>query len=260
MPDYLDVLAHLHETRRPRTYLEIGVFHGESLRLAWEDAICVGVDPEPAVSPEHVRHCHIEATTSDEFFAGARWQIFGDLPIDLVFIDGMHLFEFALRDFLNVEALTGPDSVVVVHDCLPTDAVTASRTRTTGIWTGDVWKLVLCLLDHRPDLQLSLIDVPPSGLLLVRGLNPNARALRDGYDRIVQQYLPLPFTDWQTRTTGVLERTARTVEAEKWSLRARVVRTEARVPGSRLRIEFVADHRAATPHRGPLQETNRLGE
>jgi predicted O-methyltransferase YrrM len=228
MLDYLDVLARLHDTRRPHTYLEIGVFNGDSLRLAREDAVCVGVDPEPAVSSDEVRHCHIEATTSDRFFAGNRpRELFGDRPIDLVFIDGMHLFEYALRDFLNAEALAGPDSLVVLHDCLARDAVTSSRERTTDVWTGDIWKLVLCLLDHRPDLELSIIDIPPSGLCLISHLNPQDSTLGDGYERLVQEYLPLAFTDWQVRLPEVLERTTHTMEAEDWSVRARLVMTEA---------------------------------
>jgi hypothetical protein len=228
MPDYLDVLAHLHDTRRPRTYLEIGVFHGDSMRLAHEDSVRVGVDPDPAVLSGQLPQCHIEETTSDEFFAGTRPQaLFGDLPIDLVFIDGMHLFEFALRDFLNAEALAGPHSLVAVHDCLPESATTSSRIRTTDLWTGDIWKLVLCLLDHRPDLELSVVDAPPSGLCLIRGLDPHNRVLHDNYEQIVQQYLPLTFADWQARLPEVLERTIHTAEAKDWSMRARLVRVEA---------------------------------
>lgn len=185
MLDYLDVLAHLHERRRPRTYLEVGVFRGDSLRLVREDTVCVGVDPEPILAPEDERHCHIEATTSDEFFATPRpLELFGGHSIDMVFIDGLHLFEYALRDFLNAEAMASPESLIVIHDRLPPDAETASRVRTTTDWTGDVWKLVLCLLDHRPDLDLSILDVPPSGLCLVRRLNANDRTLRDSYDAL----------------------------------------------------------------------------
>ncbi len=234
MLDYLDVLAHLHDTRRPRTYLEIGVFHGDSMRLAHEEAIRAGVDPDPAVAPAQLPQCHLEKTTSDEFFAGPRpRELFGDLPVDLAFIDGMHLFEFALRDFFNTEALAGPDSLIVLHDCLPKDAATASRTRTTDIWTGDIWKLVLCLLDRRPELELSVVDIAPTGLCLIGNLDPANRVLREDYEQIVQQYLPLTFADWQARLPEVLERTTATVEAKDWSMRARLVRVEAELAAMR---------------------------
>lgn len=228
MLGYLDVLAFLHDTVRPRTYLEVGVFRGDSLRLARADSICVGVDPNPLLEPRGERHCHIEVTTSDAFFAGSRpCELFGYLPIDMVFIDGMHLFEYALRDFANAERLMGPRSLLILHDCMPRDAATASRQPVTGQWTGDVWKLVLCLLDHRPDLEITIIDVEPSGLCLVRGLGPKDRTLLDCYDAIVAQYLPLGFEDWQARLADVLQRTTHGPVARYWAAR-REAPSEAR--------------------------------
>ena len=151
--------------------------------------------------------------------ARGQQELFGELPVDLAFIDGMHLFEFALRDFTNCEALSGPDSLIVLHDCLPMDALTASRERSTDHWTGDVWKLVLCLLDRRPDLDLTVIDVPPSGLCLVRGLDRDSKVLREGMQDILQSYGPMGFEVWESRVDDVLLKTARAPEATAWSLR-----------------------------------------
>jgi Methyltransferase domain len=223
MFDYLNVLADLHETRRPRTYLEVGVFCGDSLRLVREDTFCVGVDPEPTLAPGEESHCHIERITSDAFFAGPRpRELFGDRPIDMVFIDGMHLFEYALRDFINAEAMASSESLILLHDCLPQDALTSSRERTTAHWTGDVWKVVVCLLDRRPDLDLAIVDVPPSGLCLVSGLNPKDQTLRNCYDALVEQYLPMGFEVWEARLADVLRRTTDTPEAQAWSLRMEI--------------------------------------
>jgi len=220
---YIDVLAYLHEARRPRTYLEIGVFEGVSLRVVGRDTVCVGVDPEPRVADRTSCNCTIEVCTSDEFFGGPRpRELFGGLPIDLTFIDGMHLFEFALRDFMQAEALSGPGSLVVVHDCLPRDAVTSTRIRGTEFWTGDVWKLALCLLDHRPDLELSIVDVPPSGLLLVGDLDPTSRTLSSGYESLVEEYVPLEFGQWEARRQDVLAR-ARPLEPLGWEMYRRAV-------------------------------------
>jgi Methyltransferase domain len=216
MADYFDVLAELHETRRPRTYLEIGVFQGDSLKLARADTVRVGVDPEPLLSPADAGGCILETTTSDEFFAGDRpAELFGGLPVDLTFIDGMHLFEYALRDFTNAESLSGPDSLIVLHDCLPRDAATSTRDSRDGFWTGDVWKLVLCLLDHRADLDLFMIDAPPTGLLCARALDRASPVLRSGYDALLEQYGALEFADWQARLPEV-RRLMEHPEARLW--------------------------------------------
>lgn len=207
MLDYKNALARIHEAVGPRIYLEIGVRHGDSLRLAGQRTLSIAVDPEMAVPLEVARRCHLERMTSDEFFAGPRVrELLGAQPIDMAFIDGMHLFEYALRDFINIEANAGPRSVIVLHDCLPRDAVTAARERTTDFWTGDVWKLVLCLMDYRPELELSLIDAGPSGLCLIGGLKPGDSTLGDEYSAIVERYVPMGFECWESRRPITFER------------------------------------------------------
>ena len=221
MTDYIDVLAQMHATLQPKTYLEIGVYRAASLRLAAQGVLAVGVDPEPQVDPEDGDHFVIEQRTSDEFFAGPRpRELFGDRSVDLAFIDGMHLFEYTLRDFLNIEALAGPESTVVIHDCLPPDAVVAARERASLDWCGDVWKLILCLLDRRPELSLSMIDVSPSGLCLVTGLDPASSVLTEEYDDILETYLPLEFDEWQRRLPEVLRRTTGDRALQLWVVRA----------------------------------------
>ncbi|MHB0980981.1 MAG: class I SAM-dependent methyltransferase [Thermoleophilia bacterium] len=230
MLDYLDVLAEMHATRRPRTYLEIGVSHGDSLRLAYEGTLCIGVDPEPNVPQDLTSRCHIESMTSDDFFASPRLpELLGDKTLDVAFIDGLHLFEFALRDFMNIEAHSREDSLIILHDCLPRDAETSSRERTTVHWTGDVWKLTLCLLEHRPDLEISLIDVPPSGLLFIRKPRPGDLTLRDNYAAIVEQFVPLGFEEWSRRKTDVMHRLTNTSEAKMWDVRHKIALAHERI-------------------------------
>jgi hypothetical protein len=105
----------------------------------------------------------------------------------------MHLFEFALRDFINLERACGRDSVIAVHDCDPPNAEAAARERTTAFWTGDVWKLVLCLKRHRPDLRVAVVDVPPSGLGIVTNLNPGSTLLEERYAQICDELVDLDF-------------------------------------------------------------------
>jgi hypothetical protein len=89
---YLHVLERLHRELSPVSYLEIGVRHGGSLALAHCPAI--GIDPAPAIDRELPHATKVHVLTSDEFFAD---HADGVTP-DLSFIDGMHLFEYALRD------------------------------------------------------------------------------------------------------------------------------------------------------------------
>ena len=97
-----EFLRRLHQRLQPRTYFEIGVRTGRSLTLSRVPS--VGVDPFFEVKAE--LHCdlHLVRTTSDEFFARPEpFAHFGQPVVDLAFIDGMHLAEFALRDFMNTE-------------------------------------------------------------------------------------------------------------------------------------------------------------
>lgn len=182
---YLDVLAKLHEVLEPRNYLEIGIRHGKSLSLARCDA--VGVDPQPEPTMPLPQRTRIVATTSDDFFDDVDAVAALGAP-DFVFIDGMHLFEFALRDFMNVERNSHPATIVVVDDVCPNHPIQAARDRRTRVWTGDVWKLRDCLARVRPDLFLLTLDTSPTGLLVIAGLDRKNRVLWEQYNPIVRRY------------------------------------------------------------------------
>ena len=181
-----DFLAGLHALLQPRTYLEIGVNDGRSLTLS--RATSIGVDPAFAVRSE--LHCdlHLARQTSDDFFAqDDPLAHFGGLPIDLAFIDGMHLAEFAYRDFLNVERLAGNCGVVVLDDMLPRNVDEAARDRHTGDWAGDVFKMIGILRERRPDLVVLPVNTAPTGVLLITALDPSSTVLRDSYEELLPQ-------------------------------------------------------------------------
>ena len=77
---------------------------------------------------------------------------------------------------------------------LPLDEPTQRRERVTQFWTGDVWKVVVCLRRYRPELVIFTIATPPSGLTVVTNLDPGSSVLRDAYDRIVERYRDAPFS------------------------------------------------------------------
>lgn len=195
-PPYRDVLRRLHELVRPRSYLEIGVETGATLALAQSAERAIGIDPDASkLRRELVPACaRVFHETSDAFFARqSREQALGAARLDLSFIDGMHLFEFALRDFIHVEAWSDPNGVVVLHDCLPIFPVSASRERRTKFWVGDVWKVVSVLREFRPELRVKLIATAPSGLCVVRGLDPKSQVLSKHLDEIVERFRELPY-------------------------------------------------------------------
>jgi hypothetical protein len=207
---YLEFLAGLHERLAPPAYLEIGVRHGDSLALARGRA--VGIDPEFELQVELGGNVQLFRETSDEYFARPDpLEPFGGEPVDLAFIDGMHLAEFVVRDFANVERAAAWHSVVVFDDILPRSAGEAARERRTRAWTGDVFKVLDVLAGRRPDLTFMRVDTEPTGLGVVLGLDPLEPALRDDYDAIVAE---LVVPDPQDVPADVIER-AGTVAPER---------------------------------------------
>jgi len=182
---YLDFLARLHAAARPPTYLEIGVRHGDSLALARCPA--VGIDPSYKLRTELGEQVTLFRETSDEYFdRGRPRKPFAGRRIALAFIDGMHLAEFVVRDFANVERHAHWTTAVVFDDVLPRTADEAARDRRTRLWTGDVYKALEVLAAHRPDLLCLRVDTQPTGLGIVLGLDPASTVLRDRYDEIVR--------------------------------------------------------------------------
>jgi hypothetical protein len=166
-PYYLEVLEQLHAAFEPRTYLEVGVFAGDTLQLA--SCPSIGIDPADNLKPgalapdAPVQRFHM---TSDAFFAREDPRKLLGRRVDLAFLDGMHHFDFLLRDFINAERSCLPGSMIVMHDCLPGDAwmtrpwerwSETAPTRFPGNWTGDVWKIVPVLRALRPDLRVTVL-------------------------------------------------------------------------------------------------------
>jgi hypothetical protein len=198
-----DLLTELHRVYRPRTYLEVGVNDGRSLALSRVKSIAV--DPAFKVTSPISCDVRLVRATSDTYFARAKAvEFFPDRLIDLAFIDGMHLFEFALRDFINIERFSRWSSVVVFDDMLPRNIDEAARDRHTGPWTGDVYKVAEVLREHRPDLVPVVVDTEPTGQLIIFGADPESRVLPDLYDSLIEKWVVLDPQDVPDR---VLTRT-----------------------------------------------------
>jgi hypothetical protein len=222
--DRHDFLRGLHRVTAARNYLEIGVNDGRSLALSAVPSI--GIDPAFKVNVGLRGDIHLVKATSDAFFAtkdplghlkSARNPLKnirkgrplfshyrGGTTLDLAFIDGMHLFEYALRDFMNVERFSRWDTAIVLDDMLPRDVDEAARDRHTKFWAGDVYKLIPVLTKYRPDLMVLPVDTEPTGVLLVLGADPASTVLKDRYDEIVEEWV---VPDPQKVPENILSRT-----------------------------------------------------
>jgi hypothetical protein len=204
-----EFLRRMHRELEPRNYLEVGVNDGRSLTLS--KAPSIAIDPAPKVTEAIRCDLQLAKTTSDAFFAGrdpighfrsgrnpfrnigrgrpALGHYLGGNVVDLAFIDGMHLFDYVLRDFMNIERFCGPQSVVVFDDMLPRDVHEAARNRHTNAWTGDVYKMIPVLARYRPDLLAVPVDTEPTGVLAVFGADAESSVLAQHYEEIISDWV-----------------------------------------------------------------------
>jgi hypothetical protein len=201
-PKHDDVLAALHRILQPRTYLEIGIELGNTLAAAHCPSIAI--DPDFRIDQAAIGNkpeCLLYRMPSDRFFEKHDPVALLGERIDLAFLDGLHLYEFLLRDFMNVERACRRNSVIVLHDCVPTDLYLARRaredeslrpiTRIPGGWCGDVWKTVLILRKYRPDLRIESFDSALTGVVLVTNLDPKSQVLSEKYVEAVEEFAAL---------------------------------------------------------------------
>lgn len=181
----IEFLQRIHAVLEPRFYLEIGVFMGSSLQLAKCPAI--GIDPSPYMPHDEPLREKIITTTSDDYFFEKRHEPYEGV-LDLVYIDGMHLIENVIKDFINIEAISHPGTIIVLDDIYPNHPVQAHRERETTVWTGDVWKIVPILRDIRPDLTLIPVNTFPAGTLIVCGADSRNKLLANGFDYILNRW------------------------------------------------------------------------
>lgn len=198
---YLDLLDQVEEVWKPDLYLEIGSRSGTS--LSRRKCNFVGVDPEFKIrAPVYnsSKHMHFMQMTSDDFFASRFLPKLGLTP-QMAFIDGMHLFEFALRDFTNAEKVMDKGGLVFFHDVLPFNHGMTSRSYVPGTpWTGDVWKTILALVETRPDLHVDVISAAKTGLACVRGLKGQDGPWLASYDEMVARYQNLEMSNYGIST------------------------------------------------------------
>ena len=153
----IEIINTLIEKNGYRRYLEIGVntprqpgYSHESIRVETKH----GVDP------------NVDTTyrmPSDEFFKT------NTAYYDIIFVDGLHIFEQAHRDIVNSLAILTDGGTIVVHDCNPRKEITQRPERASSVWHGDVWKAILKLRMERPDVSVYTIDADEGCAIIQKG-------------------------------------------------------------------------------------------
>lgn len=139
-----DLINALIEKNGYKKYLEIGCRDDACFRVI-KAGYKVGVDP---ASGGTLR------MTSDEYFATH------NETFDIIFIDGLHLYEQVRKDIINSAAVLNEGGTIIMHDCLPTECLAQFEFPIIDAWNGDVWKAFVeartwpdldaatCLIDH----------------------------------------------------------------------------------------------------------------
>jgi len=148
-----DIINKIIKRNSYTDYLEIGVRpNGNISKIEIENK--TGVDPNKPTDYQ---------ITSDKFFTQC------DDVFDVIFVDGLHLYEQVLRDIKNALQHLRPDGTIVVHDCRPKTKEAQMVPRVKGGWNGTVWKAWVELRCTRPDLSMYVIDADHGCGIIQRG-------------------------------------------------------------------------------------------
>ena len=137
-----DMIEYLIKKNNYKKYLEIGCDQNQLFsRINIQNK--VGVDP---ASGGNVRE------TSDNFFEK------NNDMFDIIFIDGLHIYEQVKKDILNSIKYLNDEGVILIHDCLPDSMAKQAVPRYKLQWNGDVWKAIVDLR-RNTDLEIFTCEI-----------------------------------------------------------------------------------------------------
>jgi len=146
-------------------------------RVAVDPAFLFDVDAARA-DPAHADAAYYPIA-SDAWFTGPG----RDDRFDLIFLDGLHLFDQTLRDLIHAIARLKPGGAIVIDDVLPVsygaslrDVEDSAKFRRMApgptapkAWMGDVFKLVFWIRDYLLDWDYATVSDNHGQLVLWRG-------------------------------------------------------------------------------------------
>lgn len=153
-----ELIRTLIEKNGYKSYLEIGVNTPAQPGYNWDS---IEIETKHGVDPAVDTTFKME---SDEFFAKHVKQKY-----DIVFVDGLHIFDQAHRDIVNSLKWLNDNGTIVVHDCNPTKEITQRPDRASDVWHGDVWKAILKLRMEEPNVSIYTVDTDEGCAVIQKG-------------------------------------------------------------------------------------------
>lgn len=192
--NYDELIALLHDALHPDVFFYSTNEARDNVNVGASRSIVVSADAIKAVELRNgvTFHC----CTPDKFFATYEISgLTGGRAIDFSVIDGQHLFEHVLRQFINLERFCHHGSVIAIPNVFPQTLTIEQRDPQDDGWADDVYGIILALRTHRPDLTLMAVDVGSKGMLLVTSLDPQDRILAARFENIVEKHKRLDYTN-----------------------------------------------------------------
>jgi hypothetical protein len=212
--DRLELIQLLIHQKGLRNYLEIGVENGH-LFFRLKSPCKVAVDPKfifdtarrvgkTILNPYNLTNQYFEKT-SDAFFEQDAERVFTSKKLQLALVDGMHEYQFALRDVENTLRYLSEEGVVIMHDCNPQSEQAAGRFEDwrEGVWNGDVWRTVIHLRSQRPDLNVFVLDTD-HGLGIVTKRKPSEGSNPNVLDLSPVQIQSMSYQEFDRNRTSLL--------------------------------------------------------
>ncbi|MEX8547366.1 MAG: class I SAM-dependent methyltransferase [Mucilaginibacter sp.] len=211
----IDVIA----KRKKVNYFEVGVQTGFCFFKIKADHK-VAIDPHFLIkttkkikaylrNPSNFNNQFFELT-SDDFFIQQKEYIKKIGGIDVIFIDGLHLYEQVATDINNALQYLNEGGVILIHDCNPLseaaairaysseEAAQANHPEWANQWNGDVWKAIVKFRSERKDLEIKVFNCD-HGIGMVRPGKPE-----NALDYSKEQVENLVYQDLKTKREQLL--------------------------------------------------------
>jgi SAM-dependent methyltransferase len=210
------LLQYLIDKYKFKNYLEIGVFAGRNFFKIKADNK-IGIDPAfkflnkksiaDFLSLAKNYTAKYFQLTSDDFFE-KKQHVISKSQLDICLIDGMHEYEYVIRDVHNCLKYLKEDGILILHDCNPPFEKAACSFKEWvalgggGTWNGDVWKAMYYFNKYCPQISCQVLDTD-FGLGVIRKKSATSNIELPTAARL-QELQALDYKDLDRDRVGIL--------------------------------------------------------